>query len=107
MADEATVTGGSSPTGTVTFYLYDNSSCTGTPLFTDTETLSGGTATSAGYTSIATGTDYWAATYNGDSRNNPVTSRLRRRAGDRHPGQPGDRDQPAARQRDGGFGCGR
>ncbi len=74
VADEATVTGGSSPTGTVTFYLYGNSTCTGTPLFTDTETLTGGTATSADYTSFATGTDYWAATYNGDSRNNPVTS---------------------------------
>ena len=74
MADKATVTGGSSPTGTVTFNLYGNASCTGTPLFTDTETLSGGTATSAGYTTTATGTDYWVATYNGDSRNNPVTS---------------------------------
>ena len=46
IADKATVTGGYNPTGTVTFNLYANSTATGTPLFTDTETLSGGTATS-------------------------------------------------------------
>ena len=74
VADKATVSGGSSPTGTVTFTLYNNSGCTGPVLFTDTETLSGGTATSAGYTAAATGTDYWTATYNGDANNNAVTS---------------------------------
>ena len=31
-------------------------------------------ATSPGYTATATGTDYWVATYNGDSNNSPVTS---------------------------------
>ena len=31
-------------------------------------------ATSAGYTATATGTDYWVATYNGDSNNTAVTS---------------------------------
>ena len=74
IADKATVSGGFNPTGTVTFNLYNNANATGTPLFTDTETLSGGTATSKGYTATATGTDYWVATYNGDSNNNPVTS---------------------------------
>ncbi len=74
IADMATVSGGNNPTGTVTFNLYNNSTATGTPLFTDTETLSGGTATSAGYTPSATGTDYWVATYNGDSNNASVTS---------------------------------
>ena len=39
IADKATVTGGFNPTGTVTFNLYNNSTATGTPLFTDTETL--------------------------------------------------------------------
>jgi len=43
-------------------------------LFTDTETLSGGTATSKGHTATAAGTDYWVATYNGDTNNNSVTS---------------------------------
>jgi hypothetical protein len=72
--DKATLSGGNNPTGTVTFNLYNNPNGTGTPLFTDTETLSAGTATSAGYTATATGTDYWVATYNGDSSNNAVTS---------------------------------
>jgi hypothetical protein len=74
IADKATVTGGYNPGGTVTFNLYDNPSGTGTPLFTDTETLVGGVATSAGYTATATGTDYWVATYNGDDNNVSVTS---------------------------------
>ncbi|MGO9581828.1 MAG: hypothetical protein ACLP36_03375, partial [Acidimicrobiales bacterium] len=75
IADKATVCGGDKPTGTVTFNLYSNSSGTGTPLFTDTEPLgTSGTATSKGYTTTATGTDYWVATYNGDSNNKPVTS---------------------------------
>jgi hypothetical protein len=75
IADTATVTGGYNPTGTVTFNLYNNPNGTGTPLFTDpNEPLSGGTATSKGYTTTATGTDYWVATYNGDNNNNSVTS---------------------------------
>ena len=74
IADQATVTGGDNPTGTVTFNLYNNPNGTGTPLFTDTENLVGGVATSAGYTTTATGTDYWVATYNGDSNNSTVTS---------------------------------
>jgi hypothetical protein len=74
IADKATVSGGDNPTGTVTFKLYNNSAATGTALFTDTETLAGGVATSAGYLAAATGTDYWVATYNGDSNNSAVTS---------------------------------
>ncbi len=74
IADKATVSGGYNPSGTVTFNLYNNSTASGTPLFTDTETLSGGIATSAGYTAIATNTDYWVATYNGDSNNSKVSS---------------------------------
>src|SRR5581483_5282712 len=58
---------------------YSNPNGTGTPLFTDTETVtlgSGGTATatSVGYTAQATGTDYWVATFNGDSNNGKVSS---------------------------------
>ena len=68
------MTGGDNPTGTVTFKLYNNPNGTGTPLFTDTEPLSGGVATSPGYTTTATGTDYWVATYNGDANNSTVTS---------------------------------
>ena len=74
ISDTATVSGGFNPTGTVTFNLYDDPNGTGTALFTDTETLAGGTATSAGYTTQATGTDYWVATYSGNSNNSSVTS---------------------------------
>ena len=75
IADKATVSGGDSPTGTVTFKLYSNPSGTGAPLFTDaTESLVSGVATSKGYTATAAGTDYWVATYNGDSNNSPVSN---------------------------------
>jgi len=74
IADQANVTGGYNPTGTVTFQLYDNSTATGSPLFTDTEPLSNGSATSAGYETTATGTYYWVATYNGDTNNNTAAS---------------------------------
>ena len=74
IADQATVTGGDSPTGTVTFNLYSNSNGTGL-LFTDANVaLVSGVATSTGYTATATGTDYWVVTYNGDSNNNSVSS---------------------------------
>ncbi len=76
IADKATVSGGDIPSGTVTFNLYSNSTGTGPALFTDTETLSGGVATSKGYTATATGTDYWVATYNGNTNNNSVSSGL-------------------------------
>ncbi len=41
--DTATLTGGDAPTGTITFKLYgpDNAGCTGTPAFTDAETVNG------------------------------------------------------------------
>ena len=68
-----------SSSDTVTFNLYSNTTRnSGTPLFTDTETVSisgsTATATSAGYTATATGTDYWVATFNGDTNNAAVTS---------------------------------
>src|SRR5579884_951619 len=74
IADRAMVSGGFSPSGSVTFRLYDNPAASGTPLFSDTEPLVGGVATSKGYGPTATGTDYWVATYNGDSSNASVSS---------------------------------
>jgi Domain of unknown function DUF11 len=75
ISDTATVSGGYSPTGTVTFNLYSNSAGSGTPLFTDANvSLQNGSATSTGYTTTATGTDYWVATYNGDSNNSSESS---------------------------------
>jgi hypothetical protein len=75
ISDTATVSGGYSPTGTVTFNLYSNSAGSGTPLVTDANVpLQNGSATSTGYTTTHTGTDYWVATYNGDSNNSSESS---------------------------------
>ncbi|HEX4519090.1 MAG TPA: hypothetical protein VH063_05865 [Gaiellaceae bacterium] len=73
--DTATLTGGSSPTGTITFNLYgpNNSTCSGTPAFTSTVTA-GATANSSAYTPTAAGTYLWIASYSGDSANNSVTA---------------------------------
>ncbi len=82
VADTATVTGlvNASSGDTVTFTLYSSATVqnSSTLLFSSTQPLSviggTGTSTSAGYTAAATGTDYWVATFNGDSNNNAVTS---------------------------------
>ena len=86
IADEATVTGLVSPSGseTVTFNLYN---WAGTLLVSDADVPlaingSSGTATSPGYIPTATGTDYWVATYNGDANNAIVSSGATARAGD-------------------------
>ena len=71
--DVATVSGGASPTGTVTFRLFSNNTCT-TQVFTSTNPLAGGTATSGWFTPAAAGTYYWTAVYNGDAKNNTATS---------------------------------
>jgi hypothetical protein len=74
LADEASVTGGANPTGTVTFELFSNDSCSGTALLTDTENLSGAAASSTAYTTTVAGTFYWEATYNGDANNNAAST---------------------------------
>jgi hypothetical protein len=74
IADMATVTGGNNPTGTVTFELFNNPTGSGVPILTNTVPLVGGSATSTGYTTSATGTYSWVAIYSGDSNNNGVTS---------------------------------
>ncbi|HUR22396.1 MAG TPA: hypothetical protein VMZ73_00845 [Acidimicrobiales bacterium] len=71
--DVATVTGGIAPTGTVTFRLFSESTCT-VQTFTSTNNLTGSTATSDWFAPAATGTYYWTALYNGDASNNPAQS---------------------------------
>src|SRR5579862_2256086 len=77
--DKATV-GGNNPTGTVTFELFppttSGATCTGTPSFSQTVTLSGGSATTSNTTFKAStpGTWRWLLIYNGDSHNSSKTS---------------------------------
>jgi len=74
--DVATVAGGVSPTGTVTFKLFgpSDTNCAGTAVFTSTTALSAGTATSGDFTASTAGAYRWTALYNGDTANNPATS---------------------------------
>jgi hypothetical protein len=76
--DTGTLSGGASPTGSVTFNLYDPShtDCSGTPAYTQTVPVSGdGTYTTTNTTPANTaGTWSWTATYSGDSGNNSVST---------------------------------
>ncbi|MEO8486701.1 MAG: IPTL-CTERM sorting domain-containing protein [Betaproteobacteria bacterium] len=75
LTDTAVVSGGSAPTGTVTFNLYgpNNASCSGNAIFTSTNALVAGSATSNAYTTLAAGVYRWTATYSGDANNNGVS----------------------------------
>src|SRR5207302_951452 len=83
VTDTATVTGAPgapAPTGTVTFTVFgpNNSTCTGTPVFTSAgRPLGGGpppTATSDPFTPPAPGDYRWIAAYSGDANYTGVTS---------------------------------
>jgi len=74
-ADQAIVTLGNSPTGTITWKLYKNAWCKDTPVFVTSGggTVSGnGTYTSNPYTTTSAGTYTWAFSYSGDKNNYPV-----------------------------------
>lgn len=83
--DKVTISGGDSPTGTVTFKLYDNATCStsggGAQVAEfDNVPISSGVASTAGVTPssgstwVVTGKTYsWLVTYNGDGTNNAVT----------------------------------
>ncbi|MEA2372874.1 MAG: hypothetical protein QOH12_3268 [Solirubrobacteraceae bacterium] len=71
--DHATLTGGSSPTGTVTFALFgpNNPTCTGAAAFTATVSVNGaGNYDSPHFTTALAGTYQWVASYSGDAANN-------------------------------------
>ena len=77
LTDSATLAGGFSPTGTITFTLTLN----GSTVYTDAVTVSGNatydTSTGTnpgGYLPTATGTYQWVASYSGDPNNNKVAS---------------------------------
>jgi hypothetical protein len=77
LSDLATVTARVNPIGaqTVTFRLYGvaNAVCAGAPVFTNTVTLTNGTAQSASFTPAAAGTYRWVASYEGDANNASVS----------------------------------
>jgi plastocyanin len=69
--DQATLSGGNSPTGSITWKIYSSSdnSCSKV-LGTVSEPVSGdGTYTSPGYNPSAPGSYQWVATYSGDAQN--------------------------------------
>ena len=75
--DTATLAGGNSPTGTITFRLYgpDDTNCNGTIRHTSSVAVAGnGSYPSTSFTPPATGTYRWTAEYSGDTRNNGATS---------------------------------
>jgi hypothetical protein len=77
LRDTATVSGGFSPGGSITFRLFgpDDTSCAGAPVFTDTVSVTGtGDYTSAPFTPTAAGGYRWTASYSGDASNDPVTT---------------------------------
>ena len=71
--DVATLAGGFSPTGTVTFRLFSDANCQ-TQVFTSTNAVVGSTATSGDFQTTAAGTYRWTAVYSGDANNNAATS---------------------------------
>ncbi|MFN2506667.1 MAG: Ig-like domain-containing protein, partial [Acidimicrobiales bacterium] len=71
--DTATLTGGASPTGDVTFRLFSDNTCT-TEVFASTNGLTAQATSSGWFTPAAVGTYFWTAVYNGDASNNPATS---------------------------------
>jgi hypothetical protein len=77
--DTASLSGGSSPGGSIEFKLYGPStsaSCSGTPVDDETVTVSGnGTYTTpTGATPSQAGTYWWTANYGGDTANNAAAS---------------------------------
>ncbi|MGH9170067.1 MAG: DUF6923 family protein, partial [Acidimicrobiales bacterium] len=69
-ADEVTLSGGSAPTGTISFAYYSSSTCTGTPIGTITTTVHGdGTYTSPTVAVSTVGSYWWVASYGGDVAN--------------------------------------
>ncbi len=72
--DRATLGGVTSTAGgTLTFNLYNNSGCAGTPVYTVTRNVFGPGHYNSGYVSnLPGGTYYWVASYSGDANNAAV-----------------------------------
>jgi fibronectin-binding autotransporter adhesin len=75
--DTATLTGGASPTGTLTFTLYgpDDAACSTAVAFLTSRAVAGnGSYQSAAFTPSAQGVYRWVANYSGDGNNAAVTT---------------------------------
>jgi uncharacterized repeat protein (TIGR01451 family) len=76
--DTATLSGGFNPTGTITFQLYgpNNDTCTGSPIFTSVNPVTGATdprvIVSDRFVLPSPGTYHFVATYSGDANNPPA-----------------------------------
>ena len=72
ISDTATLSGGTSPTGTITFRLYgpNDATCSSAAIFTSLVTVSdNGTYPSGSFTPTTEGTYRWIANYGGDTNN--------------------------------------
>ena len=77
ISDSATISGGFSPTGSITFKAFGptDPNCLGTPAFTAAVTVNGnGTYTSGPFTPTQLGNYKWSVSYPGDANNNAVES---------------------------------
>jgi len=77
VSNTATLSGGASPTGTITFDLYgpNDATCAGPAVFTSLVPVTdNGNYTSASFTPVTTGTYRWVANYGGDPDNLPTTN---------------------------------
>jgi hypothetical protein len=74
--DTASLSGGSNPTGSITFRLYDNATCSGTPVYTSPGVAVNGNGdyASPDFTSTAAGSYHWVASYSGDGNNQAVSN---------------------------------
>ena len=76
VSDMATIAGGTTPTGSITFTLYgpNDATCGGAPVFVSAAIPVSGNNTyaSGNYTPTAAGTYRWIATYTGDANNNGI-----------------------------------
>ena len=77
VTDGAVLAAGDSPTGTITFKLFDvgDSTCSAASLFTSIVPVAGnGNYGSASFEPATVGTYYWTASYSGDARNNAASA---------------------------------
>jgi hypothetical protein len=76
--DTAVLSGGNSPTGSITFKLYPpaDATCSGDPVFSQQVTVNGNGSynTTTGHVADQAGTWRWTADYSGDGNNNSASS---------------------------------